>query len=131
MKWRMWSLNNKWIVEFTSEAQKDFDDLDGSNKLIVLKSLKKIKKNPLPVSEGGYGKPLGNKTGNNLAGLLKVKIKKQGIRIIYRLIYDKNSARIIIIGTRSDNEVYETASKRVQGEQNANQENTKTNRKRK
>ena len=64
-----------WSVEYLPEAKKDLKNLDGSQRLLVLKAIKKVQTNPLPQPEGGYGKPLGNKNGNDLSGFLKVKLK--------------------------------------------------------
>ena len=50
-----------WGIEFLQEAEKDMKRLDHSVQIQVLKGIKKVSKNPLPVSQGGYGKPLGNK----------------------------------------------------------------------
>lgn len=80
----------------------------------MLKGISKVAKNPLPTDEGGYGKPLGNKQGINLSGLLKIKLLKLGIRIVYDLKRDEQGMRIIIIGVRADNDVYELAEKRIQ-----------------
>lgn len=103
----------KWIDEYLPEALEDLKRLDGSQQKIIKKAIEKISLNPLPVSEGGYGKPLGNKNGINLTGYLKVKLKKQGLRIVYGLIREKKVFKIIIIGIRDDLEVYELASKRI------------------
>ena len=49
-----------------------------------------------------------------LSGLLKVKLRNYGIRIIYKLEPpDSDNMRIIIIGMRSDGEVYESGTKRI------------------
>lgn len=108
----------KWTYEFSSDAEKDFADLDGTQKKQVLKALDKVVQNPLPRSEGGYGEPLGNKRGRNLTGLLKVKLLKLGIRIVYRLIQttDKKgnkTMRIVVIAARADEEVYDLAWERT------------------
>ena len=55
-----------WSVEFLEEAKKDMKKLERSASLQVLKGIQKVSRNPLPVQEGGYGKPLGNKNGANL-----------------------------------------------------------------
>ena len=102
-----------WDVEYIPEAETDMDRLDGSQRKMVLKAIDKVAKNPLPVDEDGYGKPLGNKHGNNLSGLLKIKLLKLGIRILYDLKRNENGMRIIIVGIRADNTVYELADKRV------------------
>ena len=80
----------------------------------MLKGISKVAKNPLPTDEGGYKKPLDNKQGINLSGLLKIKLLKLGIRIVYDLKRDEKGMRIIIIGVRADNDVYELAEKRIQ-----------------
>jgi len=80
----------------------------------VLKGISKVAQNPLPTDEGGYGRPLGNKQGINLSGLLKIKLLKLGIRIVYDLKRDEKGMRIIIIGVRADYDVYELAEKRIQ-----------------
>ena len=80
----------------------------------MLKGISKVAQNPLPTDEGGYGRPLGNKQGINLSGLLKIKLLKLGIRIVYDLKRDEKGMRIIIIGVRADYDVYELAEKRIQ-----------------
>ena len=103
---------NNWIDKYHPEAKKDIDKLDGSQKVAVKKAIKKVLQNPLPQSEGGYGKPLSNKSGNNLTGLLKVKLKKEGLRIVYKLIRTENTMYVLVVGVRSDNEVYDIAAER-------------------
>ena len=63
-----------WQVKFLNEAKKDLAKLDNSLKGQVLKGIAKVRTNPLPVPHG-YGKPLGNKGGNNLTGFFKIKYK--------------------------------------------------------
>lgn len=72
-----------WKVEYLPEAEKDLKGLDGSQRNLVLKAIKKVQQNPLPVDEQGYGKPLGNHNSTNLAGLLKIKLRSAGLRIVY------------------------------------------------
>jgi mRNA interferase RelE/StbE len=78
----------------------------------VDKAIRKISQNPLPQSEGGYGKPLGHKHGKNLTGLCKIKLKRLGIRVVYKVIRDGETMKIIVIAARADDEVYEAAVKR-------------------
>ena len=114
MTWRTLSLNEKeYIVEYIPEALDDLEKLDNSVQKIVLKAISKVRQNPLPQAEGGYGKPLGNKRGNNLTNLLKIKLKKSGVRIIYSVQKEARSMKIIIVGVRSGNEVYKDAQNRV------------------
>lgn len=103
-----------WSVEYLPEAKKDLKNLDGSQRLLVLKAIKKVQTNPLPQSEGGYGKPLGNKNGNDLSGFLKVKLKSAGLRIVYKTVKSDDQMLIIVIGARADEEVYNIAGKRIQ-----------------
>ena len=65
-----------WEVEYLPEANQDLKNLDGSQRLLVLKAIKKVQQNPISIYEGGYGKPLGNKNGSDLSGFLKVKLSK-------------------------------------------------------
>lgn len=103
----------RWDVRYLPEAAIDIQKLDCSQRKQVLKAIDKVSQNPLPSSEGGLGKPLGNKNGNNLTGLLKIKLLQTGIRIVYDLIREENGMRIIIVGIRADNEVYDLAEKRL------------------
>lgn len=102
-----------WGIEYIPQASEDFDKLDGSQKKLVLKALRKVAQNPLPDSEGGYGKPLGNAEKAKLAGLLKIKLKASGIRIVYKLQRTDTKMQIVVIGMRADNAVYEEAAKRI------------------
>ena len=64
-----------WELSFLPEAQDDLRSLDGSQRIRVVKAIAKVQENPLPASEGGYGKPLGNTRISQLSGLMKVKLK--------------------------------------------------------
>ena len=63
--------------------------------------------NPLPNTEGGYGKPLGKLKNVDLSGCCKIKLKKAGIRVVYKLVKTETQMLIIVIGARRDNEVYD------------------------
>ena len=102
-----------WEIHYSDEAKTDLRDLDGSQRKSVLKAIKKVSQNPLPVNEGGYGKPLGNKHGKDLTGLCKIKLMKEGIRVVYALIRTETSMKIVVIAARSDDEVYELAGQRT------------------
>lgn len=102
-----------WKLVFLPEAEKDFKNLSGNERIVVSKALNKVLENPLPVNEGGYGKPLGNKQGNNLSGFLKIKLKNLGIRVVYKLIKIEGQLLIVVIGARADDEVYDVAKKRA------------------
>lgn len=103
-----------WDYLLTKDAENDFKKLDGSQKKFVLAMLEKLRINPLPKSRGGYGTPLGNDSEtDNLAGLLKLKARGIGIRVVYRLIEKDEVSHVIVIGMREEKEVYKKAAKRV------------------
>lgn len=102
-----------WKLEYLPEAEKDLKDLDGSQRILVLKAIKKVQQNPLPVDKQGYGKPLGNHSSTSLAGLLKIKLRSTGLRVVYLLRRTESSMMVIVIGVRADEEVYELAQKRA------------------
>lgn len=103
-----------WSVVYLSEARDDLAALDGSQAKLVRKAIQKVSENPLPVSEGGYGKPLGNQRGTRLAGLMKVKLRGAGLRVVYKLIRTESQMLIVVIGAREDEEVYGLARKRAE-----------------
>ena len=59
----------RWTEKWLPEARDDMKKLGEPRKSHVYKAIKKVRADPLPQSEGGYGKPLGNRSGNNLTGL--------------------------------------------------------------
>ena len=103
-----------WKLVYLPEAEKDFRRLSGNERIVVAKALEKVLKNPLPVNEGGYAKPLGNKQGNNLSGFLKIKLKNLGIRVVYKLIKIDGQMLVVVIGARADDEVYDVALRRAE-----------------
>ena len=96
-----------WELDYLPEVQKDIDDLTRSQQILVGKAIKKVKQNPLPQSEDGYGKPLGHKQGTT--NMLKIKLRGEGIRIVYKLIRTETKMLVLVIGVREDEEVYEIA----------------------
>ena len=102
-----------WEIVYLPEAKDDLYKLDGSARLQVRKALHKVSQNPLPKEDGGYGVPLGNKNGSNLAGCMKIKLLRIGIRIIYRLRRTEHGMEVIVIGARADSEVYKVAARRL------------------
>lgn len=74
----------RWKIRICNEAKKDYRKLDGSIRKQVVAGILKVAEAPLP-SPNGYGKPLGNKNGNNLTG--------------------------VVISERDDNYCYDLASK--------------------
>lgn len=100
----------KFEVVFIEEAQKDYKKLDGSIKKLVNVALAKMEERA-----DELGEDLTSKHGVNLIGCRKIKFRKAGIRMVYRIVGDKAEiAEIIIVGKREDNEVYQEAYKRLQ-----------------
>ena len=101
-----------WKDEYLPEAVKAIRQLDRSRQLLVRKAILKVLQNPLPSTEGGFGKSLGNRSGTDLSGLLKIKLRSDGLRIVYKLIREKDAMLVIVVGVRADDSVYKTAAKR-------------------
>jgi len=101
-----------WQIEYLKEAVSDLERLDNSVRKQVLKAISKVATNPLPSNEGGYGKPLGNMSETKLAGLLKIKLRSSGIRIVYALVRQNGIMRVLVISLREDNLVYKIANRR-------------------
>ena len=91
-----------WEINYLPEADEDLAKLDDSTRLLIRKAIKKTQTNPLPANERGYGKPLGNRGNRNLTGLLKIKLKSSGIRVVYKLVRQEGKMLIIVIGIRAD-----------------------------
>ena len=100
-----------WQIEFLEEATNDLKKLDHSSQIQVLKGIRKVSQNPLPNFQGGYGKPLGNKSGTNLTNLLKIKFLVLGIRVVYQLEKTETTMKIIVISARTDEQAYKEAYK--------------------
>lgn len=101
-----------WSIEFLEEAEKDMKKLDRSAQIQVLKGIRKVSNNPLSAEEGGYGKPLGNKIGNNLTNLMKIKFRDLGIRVVYKVEKADDIMKIIVVSARTDEQVYKQAAAR-------------------
>jgi len=103
-----------WKVEFYEEAIKDINKLDKAVQKQVMAGIQKVKTNPLPTTEGGYGKPLGNHGGIKLSGCYKIKFRDSGIRVVYKTDNENGVMVIIIVSVRADNYVYEQARLRTE-----------------
>ncbi len=44
-----------WRIEYLEEAENDLRELDHSQQIQVLKTIRKVAENPLPSTKGGYG----------------------------------------------------------------------------
>lgn len=100
-------------VKYLPVALDDLGELDGNQRKLVLKSIEKVRKNPLSQQEGGYGKLLGKRGNTDLTGLLKIKLRASGLRLVYKVIKQEDRMLIVVIGAREDKEVYSIAEKRI------------------
>ncbi len=50
--------------------------------------------------------------GYNLAGLLKIKLRADGIRVVYKLEEVAGVMKVIVVGVRPDADVYRQAAMR-------------------
>lgn len=92
-------------IVFTESSKKDFNQLDGSQKLQIRKSLLKLEEQGMQAGQELHGK---------LSDCRKLKHKKLGLRVVFKQSdFGIEIIEIIVIGKRSDNEVYETAEKRL------------------
>ena len=101
-----------WELVFFEEARDDLRRLDGAQRKRVLKAIERVRTNPLPKSEGGYGTPLGNRLSYDLTGLLKIKLRADGIRVVYKTYVQDGLMLVVVIGIRDDAEVYRKAAER-------------------
>ena len=102
-------MDKTWILRYTSRAIDDFQSLDKTQRRQVQTAIEKVLQNPLPQSEGGYGKPLRGR----LAGCFKIKLLDAGIRILYVIKREQDQMVIILIGMRRDVKFYELAVDRL------------------
>ncbi len=93
-----------YALEFLSDALDDWNALDGSIKLTFKKLLAKRLENPHIPGDALHGE---------LRGFYKVKLRKQGYRLIYT-VEDKVLIVIVVaVGKRENDKVYEAATARV------------------
>lgn len=104
-----------WTITFTDKAIRDLRKIKEPTRSHVRKALRKVSVNPLPQNEGGYGKPLGHHSDSNLSGLLKIKLRNDGVRIVYRLERTATQMIVIVVGIRDDDYVYQEAARRLFG----------------
>ncbi len=105
-------MSSGWDIIYSPDAFRDLAELSGGVQSRVIDAIERVSRNPLPQREGGYGVELGKKNGVDLSGLLKIKLKKSGVRVVYKLMRDDKGMKIVVIGMRANSEVYKEAAKR-------------------
>ena len=101
----------KWNIEYVKEAQRDLKRLDPYNRKIILKAIEKTAERPLPPPDG-IGKPLGNHSGSRLGGYYKIKLRSLGYRVVYQLVTEGETMRIIVISQFT----VSTVNEKIEGE---------------
>ena len=95
-------------VEFLPDAEKDFDNLDGSVRREVSQKIDALSENPF------LGKPLGNKYGIDLTGFYKLYVARKKYRVVYHLVGKHIEViQIVGIGKRDKGEVYKIVGRRL------------------
>jgi len=93
-------------LKFLEDALEEWNNLDGSIKKPFRKLLQKRLKEPCP-------------PGSKLKGrddLYKIKLRKQGYRLVYRVIDQELIVEVIVVGRRDGNAVYGLMEKRIRSE---------------
>ena len=99
-------------IEYIKEAQRDLQRLDPNNRKLILRAIEKTAERPLPPPEG-IGKPLGSHAAANLSGYYKIKLRDLGYRVVYGLIREEKTMKVIVITIRDDEAVYREAERRI------------------
>lgn len=102
-------MNKKFDIVFIEDAKEDYRKLDGSEKKYVDIALAKIQ-----WRADELGEKLTKKGDSNLIGCKKIKFRKIGIRIVFRITGDHvEIVEIISIGKDRNDEIYKNATKRL------------------
>jgi len=95
----------KYSLKFIPEALDEWKRLDGSVKTVLRKLLKKRLENPhIPGSE----------LHGNLQHCYKIKLRKQGYRLVYFIEDDTLVVLVLSVAKREDMESYRSAIQRFQ-----------------
>ncbi len=91
-------------VELFDLATIDFEGFDNSAKQAILLGLRKLENEP---------QKRGTMLSGNLHPLRRLVVGKKQIRILFRVYENRELCRIVAIGARRDDEVYEIAAQRL------------------
>ena len=103
-------------VRLTDEAREDLRDLDGSQRKLALKGMKKLEVEPEK-----RGQPLGSTPRGSLTGFRKLVVGDRDLRIVYR-VEDDSVVVIWVVAERADAKCYELAVARIQMQRPAESE---------
>lgn len=95
---------HKYRLQFVPSAWQEWRALDGAVKEVLRKLLKKRLDNPHVPGAALHGE---------LAGYYKIKLKKQGFRLVYGVQDDILVVMVMALDRREDSIVYQSAIARV------------------
>jgi mRNA interferase RelE/StbE len=84
-------------IEFTEGAEKEFEKLDGSVRLQVLKALARRAENPIV--------PAARMSGAD-GTLFRIKFRDAGLRLIYQVLEKELVVLVLVKGKRNNGDVY-------------------------
>lgn len=94
----------KYRLKFVPDAWREWQALDGSIKQALKPLLAKRLQNPhVP----------GSLLHRELAGCYKIKLLKQGYRLVYMVENDELVVLVLSVGKRENNAAYQVAAKRI------------------
>lgn len=92
-------------IKLNKFSQKEYDKLDGSQKILVKKGFRRIRER---------GMNAGGELGGQLKDCRKLKYRSAGLRIVFRQDGDNiEIIEVLAICNRSDEEVYKDATSRL------------------
>ena len=94
----------KYSLAFVNDALKEWSALDGAVKEALRKLLRKRLDQPHTP---------GAELGGELRGCYKIKLRRQGYRLVYRVVDDVLLVLVLAVDKREGSVVYASAEKRV------------------
>ena len=95
---------NAYQMKFIPEALDEWNKLDGSIKTLLKKQLKKRLDNPHSP---------GNELRGDLKDCYKIKLRKQGYRLVYQVEDNVLTVLVLAVAKREDLEAYKNAVHRL------------------
>lgn len=93
----------KYTIEFIKSSEKEFRKLDLTLRKQFVEKLKERAENPRVESAKLRG----------MKDCYKIKLRNSGYRLVYQIIDDRVVVKVIAVGKRERNDVYQKASMRL------------------
>ncbi|MEG9475705.1 type II toxin-antitoxin system RelE/ParE family toxin [Mannheimia bovis] len=93
----------KYTIEFIKSSEKEFRKLDLALRKQFVEKLKERAENPRVESAKLRG----------MKDCYKIKLRNSGYRLVYQVIDDRVVVKVIAVGKRERNDVYQKASMRL------------------